>query len=217
MQSADGSCAENFQHFRVRNADVIGGKKAWAASSRGRVEKGEWLEESAVSCWVSVCLCLCVCLLQIVPTKLSTAKVASQKMSEMQQKCRFLEEECDNWPPPALSLILAISLTLLSCGWLTAAIHLSASAAFRFTELHWNTMLNLTIHCILLPNTSAASSLSFSSSSSSSSSSQWVQNCNSVGRSRYAALPCLPKPKPTSTLSHSPCAALCIFNAATLA
>lgn len=27
MQSADGSCAENFQHFRVRNADVIGGKK----------------------------------------------------------------------------------------------------------------------------------------------------------------------------------------------
>jgi len=39
--------------------------------------------------------------------------------------------------------------------WLTAAIHLSASEAFSFrfvsfrsTELHWNTMLNLTIHCI---------------------------------------------------------------------
>lgn len=27
MQSADGSCAEIFQRFRVRNADVIGGKK----------------------------------------------------------------------------------------------------------------------------------------------------------------------------------------------
>lgn len=118
MQSADGSCAEIFQHFRVRNADVIGGKKL-----KLQIVGVVW-GEGECGTLLSDCVCVNVC----VPSTNRSNKTINCKSSFAKDERNAVKVSLFRKKSATtglflpsclfLSLILALSLShsLLSCG-----------------------------------------------------------------------------------------------------